>query len=963
MQQKGIVTLFARLVALACLFSLSHTWYVNRLESKAISLSDGTAVSIKLKLAELAKDTLDLGLWQYTYEDSKGKEMNLGLDLKGGVNMILEVSVKDLLLSLSNGSKNPVFLKAIDLTDESQKSSNANYIDTFFDTFYTQTEGTNVSLASADIFGNKGMSDNIVFDASNEEVEKVIREKIEASVAKSYEVVRARIDRFGVSQPNIQRIQGSGRILVELPGIKDVDRAKKLLTSIAKLEFWQALRLQDPQTGAATEAGSLVYKLSAAFPAKKDEKTLVNVMLPTSRNYIVKLVDTARVNEILKSPKLKQTLPPSLRYAKFLWGAKSDQVNNTLPLYVINGTRSNKPLLDGGVVSSARAEINGSGVMNEVTVSMTMNSEGAQKWSGITNQFKASSENANDGKLVAVVLDDLVYTAPQINGRISGGTSSISGGFSLSEAKDLANILSAGSLPAKAKIIQSEVVGPSLGQEAIRYGFISFLVALGIVFLWMFFYYGRAGLYADFALALNLLFVFGILASFGFVLTLPGIAGIVLTIGMSVDANVILFERVKEELAKGKGVKSAVAAAYSWKGGLSSIIDANVTTGITAVILYFLGEGPVKGFAITLIIGILTSLFTAILITRIFIEKRLDKGKNVSFFTRITKNWFQGFNFDFLAKRKVAYTISAVLIGLSLFSLSTKGLNFGIDFLGGRNYTLRFDQPVNAQDLQASLATVFVDEEGNRYKPKVKTFGGNNQVKVTTKYKIADEGIEVDEEIIEKLYLGVKAFLPATLSAKSFAVGENNVGVMSSQKVGPTIADDIKTGALMALFLSLFVVFGYILIRFKKWQYSAGAVLAVFHDSIIVMGLFSFFSGRLPFSLEIDQAFIAAILTVIGYSLNDTVIVFDRIREFVGLNKKGDFQGVVNKAVNSTLSRTINTSLTTLFVVLVIFTFGGENIRGFMFALLVGIVVGTYSSIFIATPLMTDLSKGERVVE
>ena len=591
--------------------------------------------------------------------------------------------------------------------------------------------------------------------------------------------------------------------------------------------------------------------------------------------------------------------------------------------------------MSGGVIVDALQSYDQVG---QPSVSMQMDSKGARVWENLTG--KAFREASN----IAIVLDDVVYSAPGVSkGAISGGRSEISGNFTLNEAIDLANVLRAGKLPASADIIQSEIVGPSLGKEAIQSGIYSFVIALFIVLLWMLFYYGSSGIFADVALVLNILLIFGILAGLGAVLTLPGIAGIVLTIGISVDANVLIFERIREELKKGKGQLKAVADGFD--NALSSILDANITTGLTALILFVFGTGPIKGFATTLLIGIATSLFTAIFITRLLIDGRSIKGKIVSFATSATQGLFQNMSITFLEKRKIAYVISGVLLIFSVTSLTFKGLNQGVDFVGGRSYTVRFDKIVNPTEIESVLVDAFGSVEA-------KTFGDDNQLKITTKYKVDEEGTVIDNEIYEKLYAGLQAYLPQGITYDEFVNGSDvkTVGIMSSIKVGPTIADDIKQNSFLAVFGSLIVVFLYILLRFRKWQFSLGAVAAVFHDVLIVLGIFSLTYSIMPFNMEINQAFIAAILTVIGYSLNDTVVVFDRIREFTNEHSKWELNTTVNSALNSTLSRTLNTSLTTLLVLLAIFTFGGESIRGFMFALIIGVVVGTYSSVFIATP-------------
>jgi SecD/SecF fusion protein len=640
-----------------------------------------------------------------------------------------------------------------------------------------------------------------------------------------------------------------------------------------------------------------------------------------------------------------------LRNAKFLWSSKPEPNSDIITLLAIKGNRENTPELDGGVIVDARPDLD---EYNRNIVTMAMNGTGAQKWQRLTAEAAAQTPKRS----VAVVLDNYVYSYPQVQNEIAGGRTQITGNFSAEESADLANILRAGKLDAPARIIQSDVVGPSLGKEAISASINSFAIALALVLLYMYFYYSGAGLVANMALLINMFLIFGILASLRAVLTLPGMAGIVLTIGMAVDANVLIFERIREEMRLGKGLRAAIVDGY--KNSNSAIIDANVTTFLTGIILFAFGTGPIRGFATTLMIGILTSLFTALFISRIVFERRLAGKKDIKFSTKTTKNWYTNMSFDFLKKRKVAYGISTVVIAIGLFSLFTKGLNLGVDFVGGRSFQVRFDQPVEVSDVAESLSNAFVDEEGNSYTPVVKTLGDANQVIITTSYRIGETGPIIDEDIQSKLYAGVADFFAEELPLEYFFTDETEdaIGLVGSRVVGPTIADDIKSGAVYSIIFSLIVVFLYILIRFRKWQFSLGAVVALLHDVLFVMGVFSLADGFLPFQLEVDQAFIAAILTVIGYSLNDTVVVFDRIRENMG--SRGKQNGVsINKSLNQTLSRTFNTSLTTFFVLLVIFLFGGEVIRGFMFALLLGVLVGTYSSLFIATPVMFDASDKE----
>ncbi|MBL4905463.1 MAG: protein translocase subunit SecD, partial [Flavobacteriaceae bacterium] len=664
-----------------------------------------------------------------------------------------------------------------------------------------------------------------------------------------------------------------------------------------------------------------------------------------------KVSDTATVNRLLAMREVKALLPNNLKYVKFLWDYKSqanaDKTANFIGLYAIKSNRNDIAPIEGDVIVDAQQVFDQLGIKPEV--SMAMNSIGTKKWA------KMTTENA--GKFVAVVLDDYVYTAPSVNNPITGGRTSISGGsMTIEEAQDIATVLKAGKLPAAARIIQAEVVGPSLGQESIDRSLSSFGLAIGLVLIWMFFYYGKAGAYADIALLVNILFLFGILASFGAVLTLPGIAGIILTIGMSVDANVIIFERIKEGLHKGQGLKLAVENGFSVKGALSAIIDANITTLLTGIILYVFGTGPIKGFALTLMIGIATSLFTAVFITRMLVDSAVSKNSKLTFNTNITKNWFQNINVEFLRKRKIAYLISGAIIIGGIISMFTIGLKQGVDFKGGRSYIVRFDKPMNATQVANDLKDVFGSA------PEVKTYGASNQLKITTVFKIDSEDIDVDEEVQLALFNGLKTHIGTTTYENfkpGFEKAENSSGIMSYMKVDPTIADDIKTSALWAVIGSLLVVFLYILIRFRKMSFSIGAVIAVFHDVLIVLGIFSILHNFMPFDMEIGQSFIAAILTVVGYSLNDTVVIFDRIREFAGIHTKWKYTEVVDKALSSTLGRTINTSLTTLLVMLSIFLFGGDSIKGFMFALIIGVIVGTYSSLFIATPIMFDTSKKE----
>ena len=982
MQNNSLIRVFGILFALVSIYQLSFTFIASNVENQADIFAEQTIsedvpnyLEVRDQRAIAYLDSIgNNSLYGFTtYNDAKDKELNKGLDLKGGINVILQISIRDILSGLAENTRNPIFNKALDEADILQKSTDDPYIESFFNAFDAVKSGE--KLASPDIFANRTLSDEINFDMTDQETQVVVRRKIDESIVSAFEVLRKRIDKFGVTQPNIQRLGTSGRILVELPGAKDVERVQNLLQSTAQLEFWETYK-NDELITFLVEANQYLKttndKSKAVVEEEKDDASEIDDLLAdvsaqdsisaSGSNPILDRIvgqgfqggpvlaqfasrDSELILDYLNQPQVRKLLPSEYRYIQFAWGkpvANSDVVE----LYALKSNRDNLAPLSGGVVVDALQTFDQGG---NAAVSMQMDSRGARIWESMTG--KAFKEASN----IAIVLDDIVYSAPGVSsGPIAGGRSEITGNFTLNEAIDLANVLRAGKLPASAEIIQSEIVGPSLGQEAIEAGIYSFIIALIFVLGWMIFYYGSSGIYADIALILNILLIFGILAGLGAVLTLPGIAGVVLTIGISVDANVLIFERVREELSKGKGIRKAIADGFN--NALSSILDANITTGLTALILFIFGTGPIKGFATTLLIGIGTSLFTAIFITRILVDSRNEKGKDVSFSTKATKGLLSNINISFLQRRKVAYIVSSILILVSLASLTFQGLNQGVDFVGGRSYTVRFEQPVNPTEIGAVLSNEFGSAEA-------KTFGEDNQLKITTKYKVDVEGIAVDEEIQNKLFTALQSYLPDGMSYDNFVNGssQKEIGIMSSIKVGPTIADDIKSNSFLAVIGSLIVVFLYILLRFQKWQFSLGAVVAVFHDVLIVLGIFSITYTFMPFSMEINQAFIAAILTVIGYSLNDTVVVFDRIREFLAEHTKWEFNTTVDAALNSTLSRTLNTSLTTLIVLLAIFIFGGESIRGFMFALIIGVLVGTYSSVFIATPVMYDTQKKKAI--
>lgn len=971
MQNKGLIKLFAFLFGIVSIYQLSFTFITNKIEKEAAAVAESKILNteedyVAKREAEEARylDSLKnqevfLG---FTFSEVQEKQLNKGLDLKGGINVILQISVKDILRGLSGDSKDVAFNKALKAADSTSKKSDEPYLELFFKEFEKIADGK-VKLSSPEIFYNRSLDEDIQMGDENSVVEKVIREKVNESVNSAFEVLRERIDKFGVTQPNIQRLGNTGRILVELPGAKDVERAKKLLGNTAQLEFWETFTIQEvvpyfsqindllretvkteKPEGSESESSSALDTL-LTDTAKDSMAKQVNPLFDklgisqqmTNVAGIAKVKDTAVLNSYLKSKEAKRLLPSTLQYVKFAWG-KVNEDNETLYLYALKGNRNMTPEVSGDVVVDASDDFDHAG---KPMVSIRMNGVGAKAWESLTGK------SATNGTAIAIVLDNTVYSAPTARQAISGGVSSIEGNFTLTETKDLANILRAGKLPARAEIIQFEVVGPSLGEEAINSGMLSFVIAMFLVLAWMIFYYGKAGLFSDIALVFNILLIFGALSSLSAVLTLPGIAGIVLTIGMAVDANVIIYERIKEEVAAGKNLHDAIKDGFS--NALSSILDANITTGLTAIILLVFGTGPIQGFATTLLIGILTSLFTAIFVTRVMIEGYLKSNKRrLDFYTVATKNVFKNINIDFLKKRKIAYVVSGICVLVSVVSLFTKGMDQGVDFVGGRTYQIRFEQPVNASEISTELKQVFKSAEA-------KTIGNPSQIKVTTKYKVNEEGLGVDEDIQGKLFKALQKYLPAGTTYEDFISADSTkkVGIMHSIKVGPTIADDIKQSAIWAVLGSLAVVFLYILLRFRRWQYSLGAVVAVFHDVLIVLGVFSLTYTFMPFGMEIDQAFIAAILTVIGYSLNDTVIVFDRIREIT--NERGWRGGEnVNQALCSTLGRTLNTSLTTLIVMIAIFIFGGDSLKGFMFAMIVGIVVGTYSSLFIATPIMFD---------
>ncbi|HFK5586870.1 TPA: protein translocase subunit SecD [Elizabethkingia anophelis] len=953
MQGKGLITTIAIILGLICINELLPSFYANRIEKEAQALSGGNEVKYKKELEKLSKDTLNLGFTKLDYRSAKEKEMKLGLDLKGGINVLLEINQRDLVNDLTNYSTNPVLVEALNRTDAAQKFSTKTYIDNFFVQFdaVNKEKGTNVKLSNPEVFGTQKLSDQIKFNTPDDEVKKIISKKIDASVGSAFEVIRTRIDKLGVTQPNVQRVPGTGRILVEMPGIKDIDRVKKLLQTSARLQFWEV------QT--AGEVAPYFQQLTSVVMTKGDSigvnknMNLINTLDMQNgarQNGVgnVKLSDTATVNKLLNSAQAIKARPANLRFTKFMWAAKPESnTPDNLTLYAIRGTANNKAPLDGAV-KDARVNYDQIG---RIEIGMQMDSDGTKVWKTLTEK--------NIGRPIAVTLDDNVYTAPNVNTAIPNGQSVITGNFSQDEAKDLVDVLNSGKLPATAKIVQADVVGPSLGAESINAGVISFIIAFALIMVYIIFYYGMAGVYAVIAMIINLFYVFGIMDSIDATLTLPGIAGIVLSMAMAVDTNVIIYERTKEELFAGKGIREAYNDGF--KHALSAIIDGHATTLLTAVVLYIFGTGPIQGFAVTLIIGILMTFFTSVLLSRVMIFSRLGKGKEISVWTSFSKNLFRNIWIDFIGKRKWSYIFSTILMVICIASIVTKGFKFGVDFKGGRSYVVRFDKPVVASDIQEELAPLFKTNDGKNEAVDVKTFGNSNQLRITTDYKIDDVNTTVDSEIEHKLYDGLKKNLPANETFEAFKSSDvGHAGIVSSTKVGPTVADDIQVHGTLAVLAALAGIFIYILLRFRKWQFSLGAVVALFHDAVVILGVFSLFYTVAPFNMEINQDFIAAVLTVLGYSINDTVIVFDRIREYLRERKSISLAGLFDDSISSTLGRTFNTSFTTILVILAIFIFGGDNMKGFMFALLIGIGFGTYSSIFIASAIAYDCLKGRK---
>ncbi len=983
MLSKGFIKLIAALLALACIFQLSFSFKTRSVEKAADEYAALYEVEVRDSMVRHYLDSVanqpvyNLGFQTYTYKECKERELNLGLDLKGGMNVMLEVQVADVVKALAGDSQNdPAFMAAIEAADAALKAGTNDYIGAFVKAFKANSNGA--SLAS--IFVSPDRKD-INPNSSDEEVEKVLRQETSDAIDASFNVLRSRIDHFGVTQPNIQRLPNSNRILVELPGVKEPERVRKLLQGTASLEFWttsngyelhSALARADrmvksllseevaaeeaveAEEVAAEEQKDLIAEVAEATEAVAAEEAVVTTY-NAEQNPLLALLDPSfaggavigaaypadmdAVEYYLTLPQVRELFPADV---DFKWAVKGDpQMDGRFALYTIKVERADgKAPLDGSVVVDARESYADQSA--EARVSMTMNSEGIQEWARLTG------ENIN--KCIAIVLDGYVYSAPAVRTKIEGGNSEITGGFSIQEAKDLANVLKSGKVPAPARIIQDTVVGPSLGQESIDAGLLSFVLAFALVLLYMGLFYRTAGWMADIALLCNVFLLMGVLVSFGAVLTLPGIAGIVLTMGMAVDANVIIYERIKEELRGGKGLSLAIKDGFS--NAYSAISDGNLTTIITGIVLFVFGTGPVQGFATTLVIGILTSLFCSIFITRLLLEWVVAKWGKISFSRKFSENFLANVKFDFVGKCKYSFIASGAVLVLSVISFFVLGLNLGTDFTGGRAYTIRFDKAVSAEEVRAALDGAFVDGDAAAVSCEVKQYGDANQMRIVTQYKFDDTSEETTAEVDEIIYNALKPLYSYDISFDSFRFTQDDLnGIISAEKIGPSIAKDMTWNAIYAVLFSLVAIGLYIAARFKKWQWAVGATAALAHNALIVIGLFSMLYAVMPFALEVNQAFIAAILTLIGYSINDTVVIFDRIREYITLYPKRDMRENINNAICSTLSRTINTSGTTLVTLLAIFIFGGETIRGFVFALLVGVIIGTYSSVFIATPI------------
>ncbi|MCG8309937.1 MAG: protein translocase subunit SecDF [Cytophagales bacterium] len=999
MKNQGTVVFLTIIVTLLCLYYLSFTFVSNSVQSDAIEYASDAGGNVDFAKKQSFLDSVWnepvynlLGI-EYSYKDIKETELGLGLDLQGGMHVTLEVSPVDIIKGLSGNNDDPQFLEALKLASELQRNSQEDYVDLFLQAYSEVSDGGKLAA----IFANAANRDkNISFQSSNDDIINLIKDEVRQAIDRSFNILRTRVDRFGTSQPNIQQLPGTGRIQIELPGVENRERVRKLLQGVAKLEFWEVINFYDQElagplaavnnklvdeerlnaaklTDGGTGTGNTQTAqedLSTLLGAEEDSAStdlaegaksdstaldsLTNTQISeffTMIRYpqgLVNLKDTTKINRILarlQNGDLKGLIPPTIR---FLWDVHAITLEDgsgeeVLPLYAIRVGRGGKALLTGEVVTDARQSYD---ERTAPAVSMSMNGVGARAWKRITAE--------SIGKRIAIALDDYVQSAPTVNSEIPNGQSIITGNFTLEEAQDLANVLKAGALPARTRIVEEAVIGPTLGKEAQGQGVMSIVTGLMIVVVFMVVYYSKGGLVANVALLFNIFFILGILAQLNAALTLPGIAGIVLTIGMSIDANVLIFERIREEIRNGTSLLSAISTGYG--KAYSSIIDANVTTFITGIILFMLGQGPVKGFATTLMIGIACSFFSAVFITRVLITwmtKKGDKSK-VSFATPFSNNLLSNLNIDFLSRRRFAYigSISFITVGLTLIFLQG-GMNFGVDFTGGRSYVVAFNSPVVASELKVALTDDFQDAG-----TEVKTYGSNNVVKVTTSYLVTDESSEADQAVEKALIAGLEKATGQTYIEDDTKVDDRHFSISGSSKVGATIADDIKSASLESIIFSLIAIFLYILIRFKKWQFSLGAIFALFHDVLVVISAFAF-ARLFGKAFEVDQVFIAAMLTIIGYSINDTVVVFDRIRENLAIRPHEKTIDTFNLSINNTMNRTLITSFTTLVVVFILLVFGGEVLRGFSFALFIGILVGTYSSVFIATPSVIDLGKSK----
>ena len=996
---RNLAYCLACFLVLACAFYLSFSFVTSHYDKAAAEYAQGDSVKLSMYQDSLASEKVWFG---YTLKECREKEINLGLDLKGGMNVTMEVEVPSIIRALADDNQSENFNRALEMASKKQETSGEDYVTLFIESY--QELDPQIQLAA--IFSTPALNNKVTSTSTNDEVKAVLQEEVDGAITNSFNVLRTRIDRFGVVQPNIQRLSQTGRILIELPGIKEPERVRKLLQGSANLEFWETYNLQEITSQLERLDGELAKSGvdTAKVEAKAEEETeeVAVAVADTTKSEVEQLAeavakdsledakkdmeqwraehplfaklqlnvgeggqvgygpvvglahytDTAKINAMLTGTQARQILPNDIC---FRWTVKAvDNANAYYQLVALKG-HNGRASLEGDVITDARADFSQTSAY--ANVSMSMNSDGAKAWQRITKD--------NIGKSVAIVLDGLVYSFPTVQNEISGGQSQITGNFTVEEAKDLANTLKSGKMPAPARIIQEDVVGPSLGREAIEAGLWSFILGFCLILLYMIFYYGWIpGLIADFALLCNVFLLVGVLASFSAVLTLPGIAGIVLTMGCAVDGNVLIYERIREELRSGKKMRQAINDGF--KGAISAIVDSNVTSFLTGAILAIFGTGPIKGFAVTYMIGIVTSFLTAVFVTRWLLEAYANRedAKELSFTTKLMQNFLQNLKINFVGLRKWSYIISGSLVIVAILGLDPHifgKLNLGIDFSGGRNYVVRFDQPVSTEAVKASLDDIFMANLNGEdtYSLNVITIGNDNQVRISTNYMINNNSEAVDEQIEKMLYDGTKQFLATEIPFEDFrsTLVNPEVGIMQSQKVGPAIADDITTAAFWAVLAALAGIFLYILLRFRNFAYSVGALAALAHDTVIILGLYAILWKIMPFSMEIDQSFIAAILTVIGYSINDTVVIFDRVREYNTLYPKRAKDENINAALNNTLSRTFSTSMSTFVVLLAIFCFGGETIRGFVFALLMGVIVGTYSSVFIASPIAFDIQR------